>query len=164
MDNMEFQVDASKFNAMLRNLSIKNQSKAIESALRSAGNIIRKKTLSNLDAVVDRGGIAQRAAKREASGQKKRKDLRRGVRTAVFNRLDGVTVHIKGLGNDGRLKWLERGTEQRYTKRQAVKAYRGRIEATHFFTKAVDESAPLANKVMQRLILNSIKRIVRKSK
>ena len=164
MDNMEFQVDARKFNALLRNLSIKNQSKAIESALRSAANIIKKKTLSNLDAVVDRGGITQRAAKREASGQKKRKDLRRGVRTAVFKRLDGVTVHIKGLGSDGRLKWLERGTDHRSTKNQAVNAYRGRMEATYFFTKAVDESAPLANKVMQRLILNSIKRIVRKSK
>lgn len=164
MDNMEFQVDARKFNALLRNLSIKNQSKAIESALRSAGNIIRKKTLSNLDAVVDRGGIAQRAAKREASGQKKRKDLRRGVKTAVFRRLDGITVHIKGLGSDGRLKWLENGTKDRYTKNQTIKAYRGRIEATHFFEKAVEESGPKAQKVMQRLILNSIKRIIRKSK
>lgn len=175
MDNMRLEVDAEKFNMLLRSLSTKNQSKAIESALRSAGNIIKKQTISNLDGVVNSGGIAKRAEKRENLGVKKRKDLKRGVKTAVFRRLDGITVHIKGLRSDGRLRWLENGTENRYATyrkgslffgliKTSKKAYRGRIKPTRFFDRAVKESTPKAQQIMQRLIMNSIKRIVRKSK
>lgn len=63
--------------------------------------------------------------------------LQKGVKTRVDTTTNEVTVHIMG---DYRLRWFEKGTKPRMTKRS--KAKRGAIKATRFFSKArADEGA-----------------------
>jgi hypothetical protein len=71
--------------------------------------------------------------------------LMKGVRYKA--KKSNMLVQVDILG-DYRLKWFEKGTKDRYTRRKH--AYRGRIKALSFFKQAREDSSVI-NKILSTL-------------
>ena len=110
MNNIE--VDAREVNEALAGLRNSNIKSAYRAAIKRALNKVKKETVKNLRL------------------KHKSKDMSKGVKVTVKKSGDEGKVHIMG---DYRLKWFEKGTKKRKTK----KGYnRGKIEEERFFDKA----------------------------
>lgn len=110
MNNIE--VDAREVNAALAGLRNSNIKSSYRAAIKRALNKVKKETVKNLRL------------------KHKSKDMSKGVKVTVKKFGDEGKVHIMG---DYRLKWFEKGTKKRKTK----KGYnRGKIEEERFFDKA----------------------------
>ena len=110
MNNIE--VDAREVNAALAGLRNSNIKSSYRAAIKRALNKVKKETVKNLRL------------------KHKSKDMSKGVKVTVKKSGDEGKVHIMG---DYRLKWFEKGTKKRKTK----KGYnRGKIEEERFFDKA----------------------------
>ena len=141
----ELLVNVKEVTKMLADLSFKDKKKAVQSALRMAGNMVKREVVRNL----------RQSVKADTT-------LTKGVKVAVFKNLQGVRVHIMG---DYRLKWLELGTEDRWTrwnyksKRKTKEArYSGKIKPAYFFRNSVPASSIQAQKSLDAFILRAIKK------
>ena len=151
----ELLVNVEAVNRMLTDLSFKNKKTAVRGALRMAGNIIKKQTVSNLKQSVNVSPA-----------------LSKGVKVVVFKNLQGVRVHIMG---DYRLKWIELGTEDRYTK--GVRKYslrsvfgrkkeyskkpsfKGRMKPSRFLYRAVMRKEDEAQRSLMDFLIKTVKRV-----
>lgn len=120
-------VDTEKINALLRDLDMSGDEpkKAIRSALRNSGNIIRRAVCSGLSTI---------------SGDLNK---RKGVRLTVYKNASGVRVDIynpfyTANGKIFILRWLEIGAKNRRT--IAGSKFRGSTAAKPFFEQAVNSS------------------------
>ena len=141
----ELLVNVEAVNRMLTDLSFKNKRKAVQSALRMAGNMVKREVVRSLKQSVNADAA-----------------LTKGVKVVVFRNLQGVRVHIMG---DYRLKWLELGTEDRWTrwgyksKRKTKEArYSGKIKPAYFFRDSVPASSVQAQQSLEGFILRAIKK------
>lgn len=116
-------------------LSFKNQKKVFQSALTKSANILKNKTKKNLNS--------------------KNTSLNKGIkhRTKLTSISDMWSlVHIMG---DYRLKWKEKGTVNRRTKRGYN---RGTVKGTFFFSKAQQETqSQVFNELESRINENILK-------
>lgn len=104
-------VDISEYNRMVDRLTGKEMDKAMISAVRSGGQIIRKRTIQNFGS-----GTAFKAFNvyKDRNGSTKRLPL---VRLNVNKKTKDAVVDILG---DFRAKFFELGTKRRFTKGHRV--------------------------------------------
>lgn len=125
-------------------LSFKNQKKVFQAALTKSATILKNKTKANL-----------RILKQNPASIRKRTALEKGIkhRTKLTSVKDMWSlVHIMG---DYRLKWIEKGTTERITK----KGYnRGVQKGGYFFSKAQQETqSQVFNELENRINENILK-------
>lgn len=150
MSNISIEVDASRVLKMFEQMEYKHQKQTYRTALRKASSILVKQTRSNLRAIIGRS-ISKKSAK---TG----KSMSSGVRVSVDREATQATVHIMG---DYRLKWFEKGTVPRQTK----KGYsRGQMKPTYFFRQAQDQTEDQIFDEMGTTILESILKVQSKIK
>jgi hypothetical protein len=99
-------------------------------ALNKGANTLKAKTISNL----------------------RRPSLNKGVKVRPNRASNEVAVNIMG---DYRLKWFEKGTDERFTRRRA---YKGIIQPEHFFLAARNDEESLYSSMMAS-ITDSLNRI-----
>ena len=156
-------IDDSQVQDLFKRLDSKDQKKAMKSALRKAASILVKKTKSNLKQVVRNTNVP--------SGKYK-KVLQKGIQSKVAKDANEAEVHIMG---DFRLKFFEKGTQQRVTKGYKITGYdgknlvregkgsnKGKIEAKYFFKKAQDETEKQIFSNLTNLLTISINNIASK--
>lgn len=143
-------VDAKQVIQMFRDLDHREQKKVYRTALRQASGILVKETRSNLRNIVS-GKITN---KREGW----KRTLSTGIRVSVDKNADQASVHIMG---DHRLKWFEKGTGLRRTK----KGYnRGQMKAHYFFKDAQKSKEREVFASIERLITESIIKVNNKNR
>jgi hypothetical protein len=81
-----------------------------------------------------------------ASREKHKKSLIEGVRMKTDKVYDSVTIDILG---EYRLKWFEKGTKDRYTKKRW---YRGRIKPLYFFQNTISDENKIVNNIKESVI------------
>lgn len=162
-------VDISEFNRLAARLTGEEMDKAVVSAVRSGGQIIRRKTIRNFAT-----GTAFKAFNvYKRGGSSKRLPL---VRLTVNKRGKSATVDILG---DFRAKFFELGTKSRYTKgrritglrrrgrriyltRKGKPGYRGVISERRYFRKAQDSEESRVLGDMQNRVMKAVIKIGKK--
>ena len=129
----------------------KLRKRTFRTALRKSASILRNQAIKNLKAKVSN------IDRRDRWGN----TLRRGIVIKIFKNLMGATVHI--LGNF-KLKFFELGTKERFAKKLGRKRlkkprYTGRIDATHFFENAKDQTQIQVFGSLDDVISQSVKKI-----
>ena len=113
----------------LRDIEDSLKSGAVITALEKGAEVLQAETRTQLRRKLGPGAT---------STLRRKKPMEKGVSLVVDREHGEVRVSILG---DFRLKWFERGTEERYTRvsrrrKGSAKRYRGRIEALRFFESA----------------------------
>jgi hypothetical protein len=139
-------VDSRAFIRDLNNLSSKNHKRAIRKSLTEGAKVTVKEARRGLKMAV--GKTAFKKSKKTG------KSIAAGIRySAQKNILDnGVKVHIM---KDFRLKFYEKGTVDRYTKRGYN---RGKITETNFFTNSLSRCEEQAFEKVQETFRNEVLR------
>lgn len=184
MTNRGFVVDSRKINALFNELSFnKGEAKqALKGGLRKSAQIIQKQARLNLQSVRNR-----------ASGTTlNSKNLMQFVKITVYRNAKGVRIDImddkrastnkrlqkSGIENKSFiLKFFALGTDARYTKshkrtgysRRTAKrigrgGYRGIIGESQFFRLAVEAKKEDAENMLEKAIIEQIKRVVKRRK
>lgn len=155
-------VDNRQVLEMFSQLSKKKMKKVHRQALRKAAKVIQKEAKVELR----KATTAYRSnksnlkngwhLKKKKDGTLTAKSLQDGIKSSVSKEVDSAKVHILG---DFRLKWFEKGTRNRQTR----KGYsRGSMKATHFFKIARQRKEQQAEQELQRFIRESILRVAKK--
>ncbi|UVQ81055.1 hypothetical protein NXW35_07285 [Parabacteroides distasonis] len=163
-------VDISEYNRMVDRLTGKEMDKAMISAVRSGGQIIRRRTIQNFGS-----GTAFKAFNvyKDRNGSTKRLPL---VRLNVNKKTKDAVVDILG---DFRAKFFELGTKRRFTKgyrvtgmkrkgarlyltRSGKPANRGIITGRRYFRKAQDSEESKVLDDMEKRVMRAVIRIGRK--
>lgn len=169
------EVDATRINELLKQLNDKEANKAISSALRKSILIIRKQAQENLVSAVTRAEFG--TTKNGVSF----KPLKNEIKVAVYRNASGARVVLPDQRKKGSraymLKWFESGTKDRFTKESSTRsfwtnkkrvtkkaAYRGNINASHFFSNAVKSKQKEAENSLEKNIIDSIMKIANKKK
>ena len=158
----ELQVDNRQVLEMFSRLSNKKMKKVHMQALRKAAKVIQKEAKIELR----KATAAYRSnksnlkngwhLKKKNDGTISAKSLQDGIRVSVSKDAGSSKVHILG---DFRLKWFEKGTNNRQTK----KGYsRGAMKSTHFFKIARQNKEQEAENELQKFITESILRVAKK--
>lgn len=128
--------------AALNRLSKKGMKDVVKRTLNRVGGMLQTEARKNLKAVTKRSNIT---GSKTAKGYVK-KPLQKGITKSVWRNNEGVTVTIIG---DYRLKWFEKGTDERYKKkyksrktgkmeRFKKKKATGQMTGSHFFQRAIN--------------------------
>lgn len=128
-DYSSIEVDDKKVLDLFKELDYKKQIKSYKQALRISARIIQKEAKASL-----KKEIGKSANQKGRYGR-----LNSGIKIKVARNGMSAKVHIMG---DFRLKFFELGTDDRYIRKN--NAYRGKMNATHFFQtarKAKEEEA-----------------------
>lgn len=173
------QVDTREVLNLLKNLNLdtKETNKAFRGAFMKAGTIIQRQAKQNLKSVTTKSGTLKSASLVNFVRKAVYKDGR-GVYVTALPDLRGSTskrLAKKGLKNKSFvLRFIESGTEERWagTKRRngtikgviKTKNYRGRIQASNFFSRAVSSKQKEAEQNLNRMIKEHINKIVKKRK
>ena len=164
------EVDAKKVNELLDRLNDDEAKKAIKSALRKSILIIRKQAQENLVSAVTDAEFG--STKNGVSF----KPLKNEINIAVYRNASGARVDLLDRRKKGSraymLKWFESGTKERFTKESSTRsfwtnkkaAYRGTINASHFFSNAVKSKQKEAENSLEKNIIDSIMKVVNKKK
>lgn len=163
-DGLTFEVDVEAANRQLEayRMTSKEARSAIQRGLRAAAGVISKQAKQNLSGVRGKHGTA--GARR----------LKEYIRVGTYKDLSGAFVSITGKASKGDrtynrgfiLKFFENGTKERYSKKQYIYVpgsrinkrfydkprYRGKIQASHFFSRAVTAKGGEAQATLQRFI------------
>lgn len=143
-DGLTFEVDVEAVNRQLEayRMTSKEARSAIQRGLRAAAGVISKQARQNLSGV------------RGKHGNINARPLKRFVRIGIYKDLSGAYVSAtgaatkavrdnmkdKGVKNIGfTLRFFEGGTKERFTEGRKGKKirYTGKIQASHFFSRAV---------------------------
>lgn len=147
---MALELDTTEILDKFDQLDSKNQVKTFRAALRSAMNILVKEAKVNLKQAVP--SSTQVTTKGKFKGLK----LSNGIQTKVWK--DNKTAKVNIL-KDGRLKWIEKGTEPRETKMGKRKVHStGSIQPTNFFTKARTSTENQVFEKLDEIIMSQIKK------
>ena len=169
------EVDAKKVNELLDRLNDDEAKKAIKSALRKSILIIRKQAQENLVSAVTDAEFG--STKNGVSF----KPLKNEINIAVYRNASGARVDLLVRRKKGSraymLKWVESGTKERFTKESSTRsfwtnkkrvtkkaAYRGSINASHFFSNAVKSKQKEAEDSLEKNINDSIMKVANKKK
>ena len=149
MSSGEIIVDDKEVLKALANLSWRQMNKAYKNGMKKSLDPILKQTKVNLRA----SGIKNVSKPYYGKGGKKYISMVQGVKSSVYigNTEDSFgKVHIM---KEFRLKWFEKGTGMRRTKKGAN---RGSISPKWFFRSAVDAKAKEAEQTLDKNISESI--------
>ena len=169
------EVGATRVNELLKRLNDKEAKKAISSALRKSILIIRKQAQENLVSAVNDAEFS--SSKNGVSF----KPLKNEINVAVYRNASGARVDLIDRRKKGSraymLKWFESGTKERFTKESSTRsfwtnkkrvtkkaAYRGIINASHFFSNAVKSKQKEAENSLEKNIIDSIMKVANKKK
>ena len=169
------EVDAKKVHELLDRLNDDEAKKAIKSALRKSILILRKQAQENLVSAVTDAEFG--STKNGVSF----KPLKNEINIAVYRNASGARVDLLDRRKKGSraymLKWFESGTKERFTKESSTRsfwtnkkrvtkkaAYRGSINASHFFSNAVKSKQKEAEDSLEKNIIDSIMKVANKKK
>lgn len=163
MDSVRVTVDVNKINSLFNelNLNNKDRKKSIKSALRKSASIIRKQAQSNLVSSIP---AARTAGVRKVKGEIKHfKPLKDEINIAVYSNASGARIDLldkrKKYSRAFILKFFNAGTKDR------TKGHdRGSINATNFFTNAVNSKKAEAENNLEQNIIDMINKIASKKK
>lgn len=158
-DGLTFEVDVEAVNRQLEayRMTSKEARSAIQRGLRAAAGVISKQAKQNLSGV------------RGKHGNINARPLKRFVRIGIYKDLRGAYISATGkmskaafTGMKKRkeknigftLRFFEGGTKERFTKGRKGKKvrYTGKIQASHFFSRAVTAKGGEAQATLQRFI------------
>lgn len=120
--------------AALNRLSSKGMKDAVKRTLNRVGGMLQTEVKKNLRQTTKRYNAT---GSRTSKGAIKR-PLQKGITKSVWRNNEGVTVTILG---DYRLKWFEKGTDERFTgtrKRYKKRKATGRMTGKNFFQRAIN--------------------------
>lgn len=153
-------LDTRSLANILDNLSEDNRRLAMLSALRAGGKVLQQNTKESLKKKLGSGATS--------TSERNNKPMEQGVRLIVDKDYNEVIVSIM---KDYRLKWFEKGSDQRYLKKDHPKdgdhrktykkgEYRGSITATNFFGEARQNDSPICDAIVAELA-NQINKLMK---
>ena len=148
------EVEADRILEMFASLNSKNQKKAHRQALSKALSILIKQAKANL-----KGKVNDAPTERSNWKRKTRRPIMKGIRSSIDRDAIEGKAHIMG---DFRLKWFEKGTVERWGKKNPNK-YSGRIKPLWFFKSAREQKESEISKQMEQILSQSIRKIYEKS-
>lgn len=157
MSKLKIELDASKFLQYLRDFGVKTGAKTLRSAIRKSLNLIKRQAVKNLKSAMKHPKLINKTTKANTT------TLQKGIIVSVAKRAPRGTIHIhsgNGFGNFVN-KFFEMGTQERFT---SMGVSRGRMEASHFFTRAIDEKKTEANRLLNQSIKKAIEEAYQKNK
>ena len=160
-------IEAGEVLELFADLSGRQQKQVYRNALRRAANILVKETRSQL-----KGKLGRKANSRNWWNNR---TLSSGIKSRADKEGKSAKVHIMG---DFRLKFFEKGTDNRETtgsnidsvrgktpiRRQKKPASRGRIEPKNFFSTAKRNKEQEIFSTLDKLVSESIQRVYNKRK
>lgn len=158
MSNVEIQ--EGQVIRMLDSLDYYQQQNAQKKAFREATRVLVRNAKQQLSQVTLRSNSSATNLKRgwhikkSKSGQVTANKLSDGIRAVVDSNGEEAKVHIMG---DFRLKWFEKGTVVRKTKKNAN---RGQMKPTYFFKRATLSSEAQINDTLINSIDKSLNEFI----
>lgn len=169
-----FEIDLKQFEDLINDLTDKEMKKVRMNAMRSGARVLKKKTDDNYKNNTN-------LTKRDPFEQKSKKRVVQPGKSVVSsnNKLEIVKVHIM---RDYMMKWFEKGTMLRYTKKRSFKIIDGRgnvlrvtkttsrskpvgkIHAQWLFKQAQDQVSELVYKRIKNYISKHIDKINKKNR
>lgn len=125
------------------------QSKIILNALRQSGKVIAQQIKTNF--------LMQKKDKSKTNYRDLSKTLKIANRKKKENQL-GVIIGITKEGY--KYRWIQWGTEERYTKKKKI--YRGQIVGNNFFFSAVEQKINIVKDSISDEIIKSMENVVKK--
>lgn len=152
--DIEVKLKSDKYQEIFDRLSSKELENISKRATKAAAQIILSETKKELRKHTGKAKSTYTNAKHGWNLIKSKKtgkvvgvkSLEQGIRMKYHKDQAMTKVNIMG---DMRLKWMEKGTEHRYTKNDA---YRGKMDQWWFFRDAVSRSQNDAYDRMQRIV------------
>lgn len=129
------EIDDSQVNELFAALDVEDRKNILTDALKEGGKVLLNRTKSNLRATPINSG-----------------NLTKGIKMKTDKAYGEVIVHIMG---DYRLKFFEKGTKLRKTKKGAI---RGLIKPYYFFKNARDSESEITDAV-HNSITNALNKI-----
>lgn len=146
MSDNNFEIDTREVLQKFADLTGKQQKNVYKNSLRKASRILVSETKKQLKAVI--------GSKVNNKNRWNGKTLGSGIRFKINSEATEGKVHIMG---DFRLKFFEKGTSERYLKKN--KSYRGKMTSHYFFRQAKTNKEKEIFDSMDKLISESINRI-----
>lgn len=129
------EIDDSQVNELFAALDVEDRKNILTDALKEGGKVLLNRTKSNLRATPINSD-----------------NLTKGIKMKIDKAYGEVIVHIMG---DYRLKFFEKGTKLRKTKKGAI---RGLIKPHYFFKNARDSESEITDAV-HNSITNALNKI-----
>lgn len=156
-DNIDIKfINDAELLALFKELVITEQSKIINAGIRKAAKPIIDQAKSNFN---------ERKKNKSLTGYK---DLNSSFKVEPLKKVDviGVKVGVKYVSKTGRnnyykYRWIEWGTNERFTKAKK-KRFTGKMEATHFFYDAVAARKEQAQKEVANAITQQMQTTINK--
>lgn len=153
--DIEVKLKSDKYQEIFDRLSARELESISKRATKAAAQIILSETKKELRRHTGKAKSTYTNAKHGWNLIKSKKtgkvigvkSLEQGIRMKYHKDEAMTKVNIMG---DMRLKWMEKGTEDRYTKE--TKAFRGHMPQWWFFKTAIDNSSASAYDRMQRIV------------
>lgn len=130
------EIDDTQVQNLLNQLSDENRRKVLFNAIKKGAQVLQRNTINNLKVALGTGA--------NSSG-KLGKPITQGVKLTTEKAYNEVKVHIMG---DYRLKWFEKGTKERLTKKGAS---RGSIKPLYFFRTARQNESEIDSAIFRSL-------------
>ena len=130
------EIDDIQVQNLLNQLSDENRHKILFNAIKKGAQVLQRNTISNLNAALGTGA---------RSSGKLGKPITQGVKLTAEKAYNEVMVHIMG---DYRLKFFEKGTKERLTKKGAS---RGSIRPLYFFRTARQNESEIDSAIFRSL-------------
>ena len=130
------EIDDTQVQNLLNQLSEENRRKVLFNAIKKGAQVLQRNTINNLKVALGTGS--------NSSG-KLGKPITQGVKLTTEKAYNEVKVHIMG---DFRLKFFEKGTKERLTKKGAS---RGSIKPLYFFRTARQNESEIDSAIFRSL-------------
>ena len=130
------EIDDTQVQNLLNQLSEENRRKVLFNAIKKGAQVLQRNTINNLKVALGTGA--------NSSG-KLGKPITQGVKLTTEKSYNEVKVHIMG---DFRLKFFEKGTKERLTKKGAS---RGSIRPLYFFRTARQNESEIDSAIFRSL-------------
>ena len=130
------EIDDTQVQNLLNQLSDENRRKVLFNAIKKGAQVLQRNTINNLKVALGTGANSR---------GKLGKPITQGVKLTTEKAYNEVKVHIMG---DYRLKWFEKGTKERLTKKGAS---RGSIKPLYFFRTARQNESEIDSAIFRSL-------------
>lgn len=164
MVDMDCELDAQNYLDAIARMSGKEADRLLKRGLNAAAQVVLRQARTNLREVTGRARSKRYNAIKGYNLIKNRqgivtgvRSLEQGIRTKYHasDEADGPYAKVN-IMKDFRLRFFEGGTKTRRTR----KGYdRGHIEASHFFTKAKNESMAAAEDKLDSIVMSGLQAI-----
>lgn len=140
--------DTSVILGKFAQLGVNQMVKVHKAAFANENKVLVKEARLQLSGVTARSKTGYSARRK---GWTKESTLERGIRSKVDANGERGMVHIMG---DFRLKWFEKGTEDRFTREDV---YKGRMRATRFFAHSVSTAKNAMEDAFCKTVARAVK-------